>query len=144
MTHPDYLVKQLFRPFLEYNCTSIDMCPDLPKHNQITEPSQYHLVFLINLFFTTLTFQHDFNLFLQLQHCFHDFNFFSRPQLDCLWGDIECGKYQLLLSNCTKQSTNNARIEYKYPEILCGYLDSSLFCIVKNLFKQSAARATLL
>ena len=21
---------------------------------------------------------------------------------DCLWEDIECGKYQLLLSNCTK------------------------------------------
>ena len=28
------------------------------------------------------------------------------------------GEYAYLLSNCTKQSTNNARIECKYPVIL--------------------------
>ena len=40
---------------------------------------------------------------------------------------------------------NNARIEYKYSAIFYGYLDSWLFCTVKkNLFNQSAARATLL
>ena len=47
----------------------------------------------------------------------------------------------MLLSNCTKQSTNNGRIEYTYPAILYGFLDSWLFCIVKtNPFNQSAAR----
>ena len=34
------------------------------------------------------------------------------------------------------------REQYKYPEILDSYLDGSLFCIVKNLFSQSGARAT--
>ena len=37
------------------------------------------------------------------------------------------------------------RIEYKYSAILYGYLDSCYFALLKkNLFKQSAARATLL
>ena len=49
-----------------------------------------------------------------------------------------------LLSNCTKWSTNNVRIQYKYPAILYGYLDSWLFCTERKLFNQSAARATLL
>ena len=50
-------------------------------------------------------------------------------------------KYLLLLSNCSKQSTNNARMEYKYPAILYGYLDSWLFCIVKYLPKRLVALA---
>ena len=41
-----------------------------------------------------------------------------------------------MLTYCTKQGTNNARIEYKYPAILYGYW--------KNLINESAARATLL
>ena len=40
----------------------------------------------------------------------------------------------LLLSNCTKWSTNNVRIQYKYPAILYGYLDSWLFCTERKLF----------
>ena len=47
----------------------------------------------------------------------------------------------LLLSNCTKQSTNNARIEYKYLAILYGYLDSCLFCTIKILFDRLATLA---
>lgn len=47
----------------------------------------------------------------------------------------------VLLSNCSKQSTNNARTEYKYPAILYGYLHSWLFCIVKYLSKRLAALA---
>ena len=46
--------------------------------------------------------------------------------------------------NCTKWSTNNTRLEYKYLAILYGYLNSWLFCNVRNLFNQSNARATLL
>ena len=38
----------------------------------------------------------------------------------------------MLLSNCTKQSTNNGRIEYTYPAILYGFLDCWLFCTVKK------------
>ena len=40
-------------------------------------------------------------------------------------------KYSFLSSNCTKKSANNAPIEYKYPTIIYGYLDSWLFCTVK-------------
>ena len=47
-------------------------------------------------------------------------------------------KYKVLLSNCTKKSTNNAPIEYKYPEIFYGYLDCWLFRTVKT----SRLRAT--
>ena len=36
------------------------------------------------------------------------------------------------------------RIQYKYPAILYGYLDSWLLCTERKLFNQSAARATLL
>ena len=36
------------------------------------------------------------------------------------------------------------KVEYKYPAILYGYLDSWLFFTVKILFNQSAARATFL
>lgn len=50
----------------------------------------------------------------------------------------------LLLSNCAKKSTNNTWIECKYLVILYSYLESWIFCIVKNLFNQSAAHATLL
>ena len=32
----------------------------------------------------------------------------------------------------TAPSKNNARIEYKYPAIFYGYLDSWLFCTVKK------------
>ena len=47
-----------------------------------------------------------------------------------------------LLSNYTKKSTNNAGIEYKYPAILYGYLDSWLFCAVKRkLFDRLATLA---
>ena len=35
-------------------------------------------------------------------------------------------------------------MEYTYPAILYDFLDCWLFCIVKNLFNQSAARATFL
>ena len=51
-------------------------------------------------------------------------------------------KYTDLLSNCTKKRTNNAPVEYKYPAVLYGFLDSWFFCTVKNLFKQSTARAS--
>ena len=45
----------------------------------------------------------------------------------------------ILLSNYTKESTNNAGIEYKYLAILYGYLDRCLFCAVKrNLFDRLA------
>ena len=47
----------------------------------------------------------------------------------------------LLLTNCTKWSTNNVRIEFKYPAILCGYLDSWLFCTVKETCLTSQLRA---
>ena len=40
-------------------------------------------------------------------------------------------KYSFLSSNCTEKSANNAPIEYKYPTIIYGYLDSWLFCTVK-------------
>ena len=60
------------------------------------------------------------------------------------WNRKKKREYRRLLLNCTKQSPNNARIEYKYPAILYGYLDSWLFCTVKNQLNQSAARATLL
>ena len=36
------------------------------------------------------------------------------------------------------------RIEFKYPAILCGYLDSWLFCTVKETCLSSRLRATLL
>ena len=36
------------------------------------------------------------------------------------------------------------KVEYKYPAILYGYLDSWFFFTVKILFNQSAARATFL
>ena len=49
-------------------------------------------------------------------------------------------KYKVLLSNCTKKSTNNAPIEDKYPAIFYGYLDCWLFRTVKT----SRLRATLL
>ena len=49
----------------------------------------------------------------------------------------------VLLSNCSKQSTNNARTEYKYPAILYGYLHSWLFCKVKYLSKRLAALACI-
>ena len=32
------------------------------------------------------------------------------------------------------------KVGYKYPAMLCGYLDSWVFCIVKNLFNQSTER----
>ena len=32
------------------------------------------------------------------------------------------------------------KVGYKYPAMLCGYLDSWLFCTVKNLFNQSTER----
>ena len=42
----------------------------------------------------------------------------------------------ILFSNCIKQSTYNARLDYKYSAILYGYLDNQLFCTVekKKLF----------
>ena len=43
------------------------------------------------------------------------------------------GEYAYLLSNSTKQSTNNARIEYKYPVILPNIAGYWLFCTVKDL-----------
>ena len=48
------------------------------------------------------------------------------------WNRKKKREYRRLLLNCTKQSTNNARIEYKYPAILYGYLDSWSFCTVKK------------
>ena len=47
----------------------------------------------------------------------------------------------LLLTNCTKWSTNNVRIEFKYPAILYGCLDSWLFCTVKETCLTSRLRA---
>ena len=47
----------------------------------------------------------------------------------------------LLLTNCTKWNTNNVRIEFKYPAILCGYLDSWLFCTVNETCLTSRLRA---
>ena len=51
----------------------------------------------------------------------------------------------VLLLNCntinyypTAQSRVHIKIEYKYPAILYIYLNSWLFCTVKNLFYQSA------
>ena len=66
--------------------------------------------------------------------------------------EVEAGKYDLnyigLDGNIACLGEDDS-IEYKYPAICTviwtvGYLDSWLFCTVKNLFDQSAARYTLL
>ena len=49
---------------------------------------------------------------------------------------VVCSEYSYLLSNCTKQSTNNSCLEYKYPAISrYGNLDSWLFFTVKKPVK---------
>ena len=58
---------------------------------------------------------------------------------------VVCSEYSYLLSNCTKQSTNNSCLEYKYPAISrYGNLDSWLFFYRKEACETSWLRASLL